>query len=280
MCARYFERRPLATLPGRLAMQMHVTDKLARALIGTVPVLLAACTPSPQPPAGLSDEQTMSQAQIEPEPQRHSQARAAMVQQQLAGRDITNPAVLAAMQAVPRQHFVPPDLELQAYLDRPLPIGHGQTISQPYIVALMSQLAAVDSESHVLDVGTGCGYQAAVLAEICAHVVSIEILEPLATTARQRLQGLGYDNVEVHHGDGYRGYPSSAPFDAIVVAAAPLHVPQPLIDQLAIGGKLVIPVGDSSQQLLVIEKLADGSTHQRQVAPVSFVPMTGPLGQP
>jgi len=172
-----------------------------------------------------------------------AQKRLAMVQEQLAGRDITNERILKAMRRVRRQLFVPENLRDLAYNDRPLPIGHGQTISQPYIVALMTQLAQPGERARALDVGTGSGYQAAVLAELVDHVYSIEILCPLADSARDRLKSLRYDNVEVRCGDGSLGWPNHAPFDVIIVAAASDNVPQPLIDQLALGGRLVIPLG-------------------------------------
>jgi protein-L-isoaspartate(D-aspartate) O-methyltransferase len=205
--------------------------------------------------------------------------RREMVRQQLAERDITDQRVLDAMTAVPRHRFVPKTALSRAYLDGPLPIGHGQTISQPYIVALMTQLAAPQESSVALDVGTGSGYQAAVLAELCEHVYSIEIVEPLANDARRLLEELGYRNVTVRHGDGYRGWPERAPFDLIIVAAAPEHVPQPLIDQLKPGGRLVIPVGKHYQQLLLLTKQADGTVRRETTIPVAFVPMTGEAQQ-
>ena len=198
-----------------------------------------------------------------------------MVERQLRGRDITDTKVLDVMARVPRHRFVAPEQADEAYADYPLPIGHGQTISQPYIVALMTQLARPKAESRALDIGTGSGYQAAVLAELCKEVYSIEIVEPLADQARKRLAELGYKNITVRAGDGYRGWPEKAPFDVIVVAAAPDHVPQPLVDQLARGGRLVIPVGDYPQELLVLEKQADGSVRRQTTIPVAFVPMTG-----
>ncbi len=202
--------------------------------------------------------------------------RRLMVQRQLRGRDITDERVLAAFERVPRHLFVPEHVQSMAYTDGPLSIGHGQTISQPYVVALMTQLVRPTAESRALDVGTGSGYQAAVLAELCGEVYSIEIVEHLATDARQRLDELGYTNVTVRHGDGYRGWLEHAPFELIIVAAAPQHVPQPLLDQLAIGGRLVIPVGTGyHQQLMVCEKQDDGSIDRWSVAPVAFVPMTG-----
>jgi protein-L-isoaspartate(D-aspartate) O-methyltransferase len=201
--------------------------------------------------------------------------RQRMVELQLAGRDITDRRVLAALLQVPRHEFVPASERDYAYRDSPLPIGQGQTISQPYIVALMTQLASPSPQAVALDVGTGSGYQAAVLACLCRHVYSIEIVESLAEAARQRLDHLGYDNVTVRAGDGYAGWPEHSPYDLIIVAAAPDHVPQPLVDQLKAGGRLVIPVGRHSQDLLVIHKSNDGTVQQQQVIPVVFVPMTG-----
>lgn len=209
------------------------------------------------------------------EPDRFLALRREMVRYQLQRRDITDRRVLAVMERVPRHQFVPGHSQYSAYDDHPLPIGHGQTISQPYIVALMTQLGQPKPTSRALDVGTGSGYQAAVLAELCQEVYSIEIVEPLAKEARQRLAQLGYRNVEVRYGDGYRGWPEHAPFDLIIVAAAPEHVPQPLVEQLAPGGRLVIPVGRPFQDLLVVEKQADGQTRRWKVTDVAFVPMTG-----
>lgn len=207
-------------------------------------------------------------------------ARRAMVEADLAGRDITDRRVLDAMGRVPRHQFVPLELRPNAYDDRPLPIGFGQTISQPYIVALMTQLAQPRAESRALDVGTGSGYQAAVLAELCKEVYGIEIVESLAKDAAERLRRLGYSNVTVRAGDGYRGWPEKAPFDLIIVAAAPDHVPPALVEQLAPGGRLVLPVGRSYQQLIVVEKLPDGTTRQRRAGAVAFVPMTGEAERP
>lgn len=202
--------------------------------------------------------------------------RASMVDRQLRARDITDPRVLDAMARIPRHEFVPEGLRDLAHADRPLPIGQGQTISQPYIVALMTQLARPGPGDRALDIGTGSGYQAAVLAELVDEVFSIEIHEELADSARERLDRLGYDTVTVRHGDGYRGWPEHAPFDLIVVAAAPAEVPPPLVEQLAPGGRLVMPVGDDlGQQLVLIEKDEDGATTRRSIAPVAFVPMTG-----
>lgn len=198
-----------------------------------------------------------------------------MVRRDLAARDIADEVVLLAMGKIPRHEFVPDDVRERAYADHPLPIGHRQTISQPYIVALMTQLVGARKGMRALDIGTGSGYQAAVLGEICKEVYSIEIVEPLAKEAQKRLVDLGYKNITVRHGDGYQGWPDKAPFDVIIVAAAPDHVPQPLIDQLAPGGKLVIPVGQWYQELLVIERDKDGEVHRRRGIGVRFVPMTG-----
>ena len=192
------------------------------------------------------------------------------------GRPRFGEAVMAAMGKVPRHRFVPALQGLFAYDNRPLPIGDGQTISQPYIVALMTDLLDPKSADSVLEVGTGSGYQAAVLAELVAKVYTIEIVETLGRRAKQVLGELQYRNVEVRIGDGYGGWPAAAPFDAIIVTAAPAAVPQPLIDQLKPGGRMVIPVGGPSdvQHLLLVEKQSDGRTTTRRTLPVRFVPLT------
>jgi len=213
------------------------------------------------------------------EPASFVEARRRMIERQLRARDIDDPKVLSVMARVPRHRFVAPNLDAEAYDAHPLPIGYEQTISQPYIVALMTQLARPRPESRALDIGTGSGYQAANLAELCKEVFSIEIVKPLAEEARKRLADLGYKNVTVRAGDGYRGWAEHAPFDLIVVAAAPDHVPQPLVDQLAPGGRLVLPVGGYPQHLLLIEKQKDGTVRRENVAPVMFVPMTGEAQQ-
>jgi len=197
-----------------------------------------------------------------------------MVETQIAARHIDDARVLAAMERVPRHAFVPSELRAQAYEDYPLPIGEDQTISQPYIVALMTSLLELKGGEHVLEIGTGSGYQAAVLAEIAGDVSTIEILEPLASRARRLLAELGYRNIDVRAGDGSGGWPDKAPFDGIVVTAAPPRVPQALLDQLKVGGKLVIPVGSFFQDLLVYTRTASGF-EKRNVIPVRFVPMTG-----
>jgi protein-L-isoaspartate(D-aspartate) O-methyltransferase len=196
-----------------------------------------------------------------------------MVREQLVGRGIEDERVLNAMQDVPRHEFVAPAYTQHAYEDTALPIAAGQTISQPYIVALMTELADVQPGDKVLEVGTGSGYQAAVLAAMGARVFSIEIVDELATHARDRLKRLDYD-VEVRAGDGYAGWPEEAPFDAILITAAPPQVPDPLPAQLARGGKLVTPVGEGTQELWVWTKTNDGYD-KRSVTPVKFVPMTG-----
>ncbi len=185
-----------------------------------------------------------------------------------------DPRVLEVMAEVPRHLFVPAERAASAYRDRPLPIGLGQTISQPFIVALMTHLLRLGPEARVLEIGTGSGYQAAVLSRLAAHVYSIEIVAPLARQAAAALASYGVTNVTTRIGDGYGGWPSEAPFDAIIVTAAPDHVPPALVAQLAPGGRLVIPVGTEEQSLLVIEKSAGGATQTRTVVPVRFVPLT------
>lgn len=200
--------------------------------------------------------------------------RERMVVEQIMSRGVRDSLVIASMRAVPRHLFVPPEVADLAYTDGPLPIGHAQTISQPYVVALMTELLGLRGGERVLEVGTGSGYQAAVLSGIAREVFSIEIVEPLAESAAARLDTLGYSNVTVRCGDGYDGWPERAPFDAIIVTAAPDHVPEPLVRQLRPGGRLVIPVGDVRQELMVVTKTEDGSA-MRSIIPVRFVPMTG-----
>jgi protein-L-isoaspartate(D-aspartate) O-methyltransferase len=201
--------------------------------------------------------------------------RFAMVEQQIRARDVDDPRVLEAMRSVPRHRFVPPGLAAFSYEDRPLAVGHGQTISQPYIVAYMSELLAAAPHHRVLEIGTGSGYQAAVLAKLAKEVYTIEIVPELARDAARVLKELGVSNVHVREGDGYAGWPDHAPFDRIIVTAAPEKIPQPLIDQLAAGGRLVIPVGEQhdTQWMTVVEKTATGII-QRKTIPVAFVPFT------
>jgi protein-L-isoaspartate(D-aspartate) O-methyltransferase len=193
------------------------------------------------------------------------------------GEPALAPHVRDALASVPRHAFVPPELSEAAYDNRPLPIGHGQTISQPFIVALMTQLAQIGEGDVVLEVGTGCGYQTAVLARLAAHVHSIEIVEALAQDARERLAALGIGHVDLHVGDGHVGWPAGAPYDAIVVTAAPPDVPPALVEQLRSGGRLVLPLGRTHevQELCVVRRRADGSTSRTNRLAVQFVPMTG-----
>ena len=197
-----------------------------------------------------------------------------MVATQLRARLITDERVLAAMARIPRHLFVPEEQRSAAYYDGPLPIGHRQTISQPYIVAFMTEALQLDGTEKVLEIGTGSGYQAAVLAQTAQEVFTIEIVEPLGERAAQLLDSLGYDNVHPRLGDGYRGWPDEAPFDAIIVTAAPDHIPRALVEQLAEGGRMILPVGGRSQELVLLTKSADG-IERREVLPVQFVPMTG-----
>lgn len=206
---------------------------------------------------------------------RFAEQRRNMVEEQIRLRGVADPAVLAAMEKVPRHLFVPPPQRPAAYADAPLPIGHGQTISQPYIVARMTELLGVRRGDKVLEIGTGSGYQAAVLAEMGVRVYTIEIVEPLGKEAREILTRLGYRNVEARVGDGYKGWPGEAPFDAIIVTAAPPTIPQPLLEQVKVGGRIVLPVGEVWQDLEVLTRRRDGTFERQKVLPVRFVPMTG-----
>lgn len=205
----------------------------------------------------------------------YEQKRHEMVGRQIAARGVSDPTTLDAMQAVPRHLFVPDSQQAYAYHDRPLPIGYGQTISQPYIVGYMTQIIGPEKGQHVLEIGTGSGYQAAVLAQIVDMVFSIEIIAPLADRARKNIEQLSYDNIRIKHGDGYYGWEEHAPFDAIVVTAAAEYIPPPLLAQLKPGGKMVIPVGSPflTQQLMLVTKKGDDIT-TRALFPVRFVPFT------
>ena len=207
--------------------------------------------------------------------------RERMVAEQIEARGVSDPGVLEALRRVPREAFVPENQRAVAYRDGALPIGEGQTISQPFVVAAMTEALALEQDSRVLEVGTGSGYQAAVLAEISRDVRSIEIIPELAARARQALDSAGYGAVKTRVGDGWRGWPEAAPFDAIIVTAAPGFVPPELVEQLAVGGRLCIPVGGvgEPQELRLLEKQADGSLHERRLFSVAFVPMTGGDGQ-
>ncbi|MDZ7340411.1 MAG: protein-L-isoaspartate(D-aspartate) O-methyltransferase [candidate division KSB1 bacterium] len=212
-------------------------------------------------------------------PDRFTAQRYQMVQQQIAERGVRDTLVLNAMRKVPRHLFVPNYLMTQAYIDSPLPIGEGQTISQPYIVAFMTEALKLKGNERVLEIGTGSGYQAAILAEIAKEVYTIEIVPILGRRSSELLQKMGYKNIHVIIGDGYRGLVEKAPFDAIIVTAAPDHIPQPLVDQLKAGGRLIIPVGNLEQELILIEKKADGAVTKKSILPVRFVPMTGEAQQ-
>jgi protein-L-isoaspartate(D-aspartate) O-methyltransferase len=193
---------------------------------------------------------------------------------ELRHRGITKPEVLAAMEQVPRHLFVPEDVRAQAYSDQPLAVGGGRSIYQPYVVALMTSLLELKHGDKVLEVGTGSGYHAAVLSRIAREVYSIEIVEPVASAASKRLSVLGYHNINIRVGDGYQGWPDKGPFDAILLAVAPPHIPKPLLDQLRVGGRMVVPVGGFFQDLQVITKMADG-LEKRTIIPVRLSPMTG-----
>jgi protein-L-isoaspartate(D-aspartate) O-methyltransferase len=208
----------------------------------------------------------------------YAREREAMVEEQIASRGVRDARTLAAMRKVPRHLFVPPASAGEAYDDHPLPIGHGQTISQPYIVAFMTEALGLEGGETVLEVGTGSGYQAAVLAEIAARVYTIEIVAPLAEEARERLRRLGYAGVEVRAGDGYLGWPETAPFDGIMVTAAAPRIPEPLKQQLRDGGRLILPVGEEYQELIVVTRRG-ARFEERRVLPVRFVPMTGKVRQ-
>jgi len=226
--------------------------------------MIAGCRPSAQPTT-LPTADTFTQE------------RERMVVTQLQSRDITDPEVLRAMRTVPRHKFVPEQYLDQAYADHPLPIGEGQTISQPYIVALMTQAVKIKPGDRVLEIGTGSGYQAAVLAELTDEVYTIEIIEALGLQAAKRLRELGYSQVHTKVGDGYYGWEEHAPYDAIIVTCAPDHIPPPLVAQLKVGGRMVIPVGPPGayQSLWLLEKQPDGRVKRQNLGGVIFVPMTG-----
>jgi protein-L-isoaspartate(D-aspartate) O-methyltransferase len=257
--------------------------RLMLALLVGLGVSLAACASTPaegpaasSPSDSISHPSSFSPAPIEsPTPDAYRQSRQRMVQTQMRARDIEDERVLAAMEKVPRQEFVPDEVKDQAFEDHPLPIGFGQTISQPYIVALMTQMLDLRPEDKVLEIGTGSGYQAAVLAELTPHVYTIEIIPELAQRARSSLDWLGYDYVVSKQADGYWGWEEHAPFDAIIVTAAPDHIPQPLLQQLADGGRMVIPVGPPGgyQSLWLITREGD-EFHNFNWGGVSFVPFT------
>lgn len=220
-------------------------------------------------------KQNQKQAESKDLSSEFQRAREKMVHTQIEERGVTDQRVLAAMRRVARHLFVPAKMQGSAYDDTPLPIGNDQTISQPYIVALMTEKLALKGHEKVLEIGTGSGYQAAILGEVAREVYTIEIVEPLCRQAKTLLHQLGYQNVQVRCGDGYAGWPEQAPFDGIMVTAAPDHIPQPLLDQLKPGGRMILPVGDYMQELVLIRKDADGKVSKENVIPVRFVPMTG-----
>jgi protein-L-isoaspartate(D-aspartate) O-methyltransferase len=209
-------------------------------------------------------------------------ARERMVRDQLSGpgRTIADTNVLEAMRRVPRHEFVPASQRRRAYEDYPLPIGHEQTISQPFVVAFMTEQLRPAPTDRVLEIGTGSGYQAAILGQLVNEVYTIEIIEPLAREAASVLERLGYANIKVRAGDGYQGWPEQAPFDAIIVTCAPERIPQPLVDQLKEGGRMIIPVGELQNQELVLLEKKEGQIQRRGVLPVRFVPMTGKALEP
>jgi len=208
----------------------------------------------------------------------YEKMRLSMVEDQIERRGVSDNRVLVAMREVPRHEFVPDHLKKYAYADEPLPIGEDQTISQPYIVAYMTEYLRLEETDKVLEIGTGSGYQAAVLAEIVDSVYTIEIVDVLAESAERTLDRLGYDNVLVKRGDGYAGWPEHAPFDAIIITAAPTKIPEPLKEQLKVGGSMILPLGDYSQELVLIEKNINGY-NQKSLLPVRFVPMTGEIAE-
>ncbi|MCL5108749.1 MAG: protein-L-isoaspartate(D-aspartate) O-methyltransferase [Chloroflexi bacterium] len=266
------ERDPAMSRPALRAILMIAASLFAAAVPG--------CAAGPQPlpttfPIPSAQASRTASASATPPADSWTQSRLAMVRDQIQARGVANPLVLRAMEKVPRHAFVPERYREESYRDYPLPIGEGQTISQPYIVALMTELIDPKPGDRVLEIGTGSGYQAAVLAEITEEVYSVEIIETLAHTARARLDALGYGKVHSNVADGYFGWEENAPYDAIVVTAAPDHIPQPLVGQLRDGGRLVIPVGPAGffQTLWVVEKQG-GKITSRSAGAVTFVPLT------
>ncbi len=258
---------------------------MVRIVTAVAALIVASCRSQPiSPPAAAPAERAAATGPTEsatkaarPRSGEFAAQRARMVETQIAARGVRDPRVLEAMRHVPRHWFVPGNLTGSAYADRPLPIGFDQTISQPYIVALMTELLAVRPGDKVLEIGTGSGYQAAVLSELTEEVYSIEIVEGLARRTMRLLKERGYGQVRVRIGDGFRGWPEEAPFDAIIVTCAAPQPPPALVEQLGAGGRMCIPVDSNlmGQDLLVLTKRADGGVDRRNVLPVIFVPMTG-----
>ena len=238
------------------------------ALFLFIPAVALACAPQ------ASSETRGAGADSAAKPDSLAAVRGTMVETQIRARGVRDPDVLRAMRTVPRHEFVPASVRPSAYADEPQPIGQLQTISQPFIVAYMTEAAEIERGDRVLEIGTGSGYQAAVLAELAREVYSMEIIPELAERARVTLERLGYRNVRVRTGNGYLGWPEHAPYDAILVTAAPEDVPQPLVDQLAVGGRMIVPVGAEQQEMRIIERTARGVVERRTI-PVRFVPMTG-----
>lgn len=246
-------------------------------------LVIAACSngaPDPAPPIGAPGGAAAAARPLA-DSANHQKERERLVSHYVEPAGVKGPAVLAAMRKVPRHLFVPPGGQAEAYADHPLPIGEGQTISQPSLVAFMTEILRVGREDRVLEIGTGSGYQAAILGELVRDVFTIEIVRPLGEEAARRLQQLGYANIHVRVGDGFQGWPEQAPFDAIIVTCAPESVPQPLIDQLKPGGRMCIPVGPhlGAQDLYLLVKRTDGTMERKSVLSVRFVPMTGQAKQ-
>ena len=240
-----------------------MTPKLLKVLLTLPAVALTVCSGGSEPPVTVQAADG------------HTQEREAMVRDQIRARGVRSEKVLDALRKVQRHLFVPDEMVGAAYSDRPLPIGHGQTISQPYIVGFMTDLLDVEPDHRVLEIGTGSGYQAAILAELAGEVFSIEIVEPLGNRARETLVGLGYEHVQLRIGNGYLGWPEAAPFDRVIVTAAPEEMPQALVDQLKPGGRLLAPVGPvyGAQEIIRLDKDISGKVRRRAVLPVRFVPM-------
>lgn len=249
----------------RTVSALHSTPKVWLILLA---FLALACAPLP------SQAPSSSSVPAESDSEAQRQAREQMIREQIEDRGVRDKRVLTAMRRVPRHLYVPREMEPYAYADQPLPIGYGQTISQPYIVAFMTEALELKPQDRVLEIGTGSGYQAAVLAELVREVFSIEIVEALGKESTARLKRLGYSNIQARIGDGYRGWPEAAPFDAIIVTAAPDHIPPALVDQLREGGRMVLPVGRLFQDLLRVRRTAKG-IKQETLLPVRFVPMVG-----
>jgi protein-L-isoaspartate(D-aspartate) O-methyltransferase len=273
MARRRYDSGTMPSVTGLLLFILAVLLLLAGCNPLTVPTDLPA---EPTDPPAEPTRVPAPTSTVHKESDDRLEERMKMVETQIRRRGVTDEDVLAAMEKVPRHEFVPDQFDAQAYADRPLPIGYGQTISQPYIVALMTELLDLQTTDRVLEIGTGSGYQAAILAEIVAEVYTVEIIEPLAIEAKERLERLGYSNIHTLHADGYHGWEEHAPYDAIIVTAAPDHIPQPLVQQLEDGARLVIPVGPPGgyQSLWQITKEGD-QVKKRNVTGVLFVPLTG-----